>query len=104
MRNPRSVVVFSFDMTGGHNLHQVLVAVVILCQEDKVIISSVILILQPVVIMSGYIDLTADNRLYFRKLLGYLQELFHTVHISMVSYGQCRHFQLFSACKEVADG
>ena len=91
-------------MSCRDNLHQVLVAVVVLCKENEVEIASVILVLELMVIMPCDIDLAADDRLHLGKLLRYLQEFLHTVHVSMVRDGQCRHFELFGACKKVTDG
>ena len=100
MRHPWLVVVLSFDVSCRDDLHQVLVAVVVLGKQDEVIIASVILVLEPVIIMPGDIYLASDDRLDLRELLGYLEKLLHTIHVSMVCNGQCRHSELFRSSKK----
>ena len=81
-------------MSGGHYLHQVPVAVIVLCKQNEVVISSVVLVLELMVIVLRNIDFTTYDGLYLRKLLGYLQKFLHSVHVSMVSDGKCRHAEL----------
>ena len=89
--NARLFVVFSFDMSSRNDLHQVLVAIIVLGQENQVKIASVVLVLYLVVIVLCHVDLTSDDRLHLRELFSNLEELLHTVHVSMVSNGQSRH-------------
>ena len=84
-------------------LHQILVSVVVLRQQNKMEIRPVVLVLELMVIMLGHIYLTSDDRLYLRILLRHLQELLHTVHVSMVGYGQSRHFEFFCALEKAGD-
>ena len=55
------------------------------------------------VIMTGHIDLTAEDRLDLRELLRHLQELLYTIHVSMVSDGQGRHAELLCPLEKVND-
>ena len=103
MADARLLVVFTLDMTGRNDLHEVLVAVVVLCQEDEVVVSSVVLVLELVVVVLGHIDLAADDRLDLGELLRHLEKLLDAIHVSMVCNGQCWHFELLCACKEVTD-
>ena len=97
MRNARLVVVFSFDVSGGHDLHEVLVSVVILGEQDEVVVSSVVLVLELMVIVTGHIDFAAYDRLHLRKLLRHLQEFLHSVHVSMVCDGQGGHAEFLGS-------
>ena len=90
-------------MTCRDDLHEVLVAFIILRKKDKVVIASVILVLELVVIMTGHIYLASDDRLDLGKLLRHLQEFLYTIHVSMVSDGQSRHAELFCALEEAGD-
>ena len=45
MADARLVVIFTLDMSGRTYLHKVLVAVVVLCQEDEMVVASVVLVL-----------------------------------------------------------
>ena len=103
MADARLLVVFTLDMTGRNDLHEVLVAVVVLCQEDEVVVASVVLVLELVVVVLGHIDLAADDRLDLGELLRHLEKLLDTIHVSMVCDGQGRHFELFCTRKEVTD-
>ena len=96
----RLLVVFSFDMAGRHNLHEVPVSVVVLRKKDEVEIASVVLVLQLVVIVSGHIDFTAYYGLDIGIFLRHLQEFLHTVHVSVVGDRQCRHFELLRSFKQ----
>ena len=68
-------------------LHQILVAGVVLGQQDEVVIASVIRVLEGVVIVPCHIHLAAYDRLHLRELFSHLQELLHTIHVSVVSDG-----------------
>ena len=67
------------------------------------IVSSVVLVLELVVIVLGHIDLAAYDRLDLRELLRHLEKFLHTIHVSMVCNRQSRHFKLFCTGKEVTD-
>ena len=62
VRDPRPVV-HSLNMRSGYNLHQILVSVIVLGEENEVVISSVSLVLEFVVEL-GNIYLTADYGLH----------------------------------------
>ena len=87
-------------MALGYNLDKIQVALIVLCQQDKVIIT---LFLLPVVPLRD-IDLTANYWLDGRVLLGILEELFYAVHVAVVRYGQGRHTKLLGPVKEVFYG
>ena len=78
-------------MALGNNLYQVEVSGIVLCQKDKVVIA---FFLHPV-IPFGNVDLTADDGLHIRMLLGILEELFYAVHVAVIGDSQRRHPQLF---------
>ena len=100
----RLVVVFSFDMAGGDNLHQVLVAVVVLGQQDEMIVFAVLGVFDTVVVPLGHINLTADNGFYAGMFFGIFEELLHPVHIAVVGDGQAGHTHLLGAVEEMLDG
>ena len=104
MRHPGLVVVFAFYVSGGYYLYQVLVAFIVLGQEDEVIVSPVLVVLQPVVVMARDIDLAADDGLHRRVLRGKLEELLDTVHVAVVGDGQGRHAELFRTLEQLGDG
>ena len=89
-------------MSGRTYLHQVLVAAVILRKQDEVIVTSMVGILEIVVVMSRHIYLTADDRLDLRILLRHLQKLLDSVHVAMVGDCQSRHAQLFCAFEKAS--
>ena len=99
----RLVIVFSLDMSCRDDLHQVLVAIVVLGQQNKVIIASVILVLELVIIVSGHIYLTSDDRLDLRILFRHFQELLHSVHVTMVGDSKCGHSKLFCALEKACN-
>ena len=102
VRDPRSVV-HSLDMRSGYNLHQILVSVIVLGEENEVIISSVSLVLELVVEL-GNIYLTADYGLYGRMLPGELEELLYAVHVAVVGDRQCRHPQRLGFLEQFVNG
>jgi hypothetical protein len=63
-----------------------------------------VLVLEFMVIVTRHIHLATDDRLDVRILLGHLQELLHTIHVSVVCNGKCGHFQLFRALEKTAYG
>ena len=102
MGYPRLVIVLSFDVTGRYYLHQILVALIVLGEQDQVVISLVVLVLELVVVVSGDIDLASYDWLDLRIFLRNLQKFLHAVHVSMVGDGQCRHAELFRSFKKTA--
>ena len=90
----RLFIILSLDVASGHYLHQIPVAVVVLGQQDEVIVSSMVLVLQLMVIVLRHIYLAAYDRLHLRELLRCLEELLHTIHIAVVGYRQSRHTKL----------
>ena len=99
VRHPR-LVVESLKAGDGDNLHQVLVALVVLRQEDQVVVA---LFFYPVVVQ-GDINLTADYRLHRWMVLRVLEELLDAVHVAVVRNGKARHAKFFRPFKEVSDG
>ena len=91
-------------MTGRDYLHQISVSVIILSKKNKMEITSVVLVLEFMVIVTGHIYLAADDRLYFRKLLRHLQEFLDSVHVSMVRDGKSRHAKLLGTLKKASYG
>ena len=103
MADARFFIILSFDMPRRDNLHQILVAVVVLGQKNKMEICPVVLVLEFMVIMLGHIHLASDDRLNLRILLRHLQELLHTIHVSMVGDGKCRHSELACTLKKAGN-
>ena len=104
VRNPRLVVVLSLNMPGGYDLHQVLVAIVILCQEYEVVVVPVVVVLQSVVVMARHINLAAQYGLHSRMFVRKLHEFLDAVHIAVVGDGKRRHSELFCPVKEFGYG
>ena len=92
-----------------NNLHEVLVSVVVLCQEDEMVILLVLVVFEPMVVVLGYVHLAANNGLYYqgavRTLVGFVicpaEELLDSVHVTVVCDGQGRHAQLAGAGKKL---
>ena len=99
MRNPW-LIIHSLDVSCGDNLHQVLVAIVVLCQKDKVVIT---FFLQSVVTL-GYVDFASDDRFDTRMLGRELEELLHSVHVAVVRDCKTRHAKLFRPVEQVFYG
>ena len=93
-------VVHALDVRRGHDLHEVLVALVVLRQQDQVVIA---LLLHPVV-PHRHVRLAPDDRLHRRMLLRVLEELLHSVHVPMVRDRQPGHPELLGAVEQVVDG
>ena len=72
--------------------------------KNEMEICPVVLVLQLVVIMLCDIDLTAYDRFYLREFLRHLKEFLHSIHISVISDGQCRHFQFFGSFEKTGNG
>ena len=104
VRNPRLVVVLSLNMPGGYDLHQVLVAIVILCQEYEVVVVPVVVVLKSVVVMARHINLTSQYGLHSRMFVRKLHEFLDAVHIAVVGNGKRRHSELFCPVKEFGYG
>ena len=99
--DPRTIV-HTLDMGDRDYLHQVLVAVVVLCEKDEVVIGPVCLVLELVV---SYRDiyLTADDRLDIGVFLGEFVELLYSIHVAMVGDGQGRHSELLRTVEQILD-
>ena len=95
-------VVETLYVRGGHYLHQILVAVVVLGQQDQVIVFAVLLVVDAVVIL-GNVHLATHYGLDLREFLGYVQEVLHAVHIAVVRDGQARHSQFRSPLEELGN-
>ena len=98
VRNPR-LVVHTLDMSRGHDLHKILVPVVVLGQQDKVVIA----LLLDLVVSLGHVDFASDDRLYGRVLRRELEKLFHAVHVAVVSDRKTGHTKLFGSVEQVFD-
>ena len=90
-------------MACRYDLHEVPVTFIVLRQEDEVEVTSVILVLELMVIVAGHIYLTSDDRLDLGKFLRYLQEFLDTIHISMVCDGQSRHAEFLGTLKKAGN-
>ena len=97
------LVVHALDMACRDYLHQVLVAVVVLGQEDEMVIFLVVLVLELMVIVSGDIYFAAYDRLYRRMFLRELEEFLHTVHVAVVGDGKTWHTQFFGSVEKILD-
>ena len=93
-------VIHAVHMPLGHDFYQIQVPLVVLGQQDQVVVP---LFFEPMVPF-GHVNLTADDRLYVRVLLGILEELLHAVHITVVRDGQCGHPQLVGPVEKVFYG
>ena len=101
--HPRAVV-HTFDVGLGDDFHQVLIAFVILGQKNQMIVFRVGLVLQVVVVASGYVYLAAYDGLYRGVFLGEFQEFLHPVHVSVVGYGKTAHAELLGSFEEIFYG
>ena len=90
-------VVHALDVGGGDYLDEVVVALEVLREEDKV---EVALLLAPVVPF-GHIDLTADDGLHAGVLRGHLEELLDAIEVSVVGYGEGGHAELIGPFEKV---
>ena len=95
-------VVEALYVRGGHYLHQILVAVVVLGQQYQMVVFAVLLVVDAVVVL-GHIHLAAHYGLDFREFLCNVQEVLYTIHIAVVSDGQARHTQFRSPLEELGD-
>ncbi len=102
--HPRLAVVLPLDVSRRDNLHQVLVALVVLREQDEVVVAPVVVVLEAVVIMPRDIDLAPENRLYVRVLRGKLHELLDSVHIAVVRNRKRRHPEFLRPVKEFGNG
>ena len=104
-------VVHALDVPRGHDLHQILIAVVILREKDKVVVALVLRILQAVVVVPRDIHLAADDGLHYEVavrilvalVVGILEELLHAVHVAVVGDGQGGHAEFPGALEELPD-
>ena len=104
-------VVKSVDKALGAYLHQILVAVVVLGQENQVVVALVVVVLEMVVIVARNVYLAADQRLDYGLLVrpqvrlvpGPFEELLDTVHVTVVGDGYGRHIELAGAGKQLFD-
>ena len=96
VRYPR-LVIHTLEMACRYDFHQVLVAVVVLRQQDKVVIT---LLLHPVVSL-GNINLASDDRFYVRMFGGELEKFLHAVHVSMVRDGKTGHAEFIGSVEQV---
>ena len=105
------LVVETLDVAKRHQLHEIVIAGLVLGQEDEMVVFTVLRVFERVVVMPRHIDLAAENRFYQRMLFGGVVELLHTVHVAMVGDGQAGHAEflrpleeLFNIGKPVEDG
>ena len=95
------VVVHALDVAGGHYLHQVLVAGVVLGQKDEVIVLAVVVVLEAVVVVLGDVRLAAQDGLDVRVFLADVEELLHAIHVAVVRDCQTRHLELVRTREEL---
>ena len=87
-------VIISFCVSDGYNLHKVVIALVVLCQQNQMVVA--VLSVTHLSVKSGswsHIHLTAYDGIDFICLAG-LIELYHTVHIAMVCDSGTIHAKL----------
>ena len=94
-------VVESLDVAGGDYLHQVLVALVVLGQQYEVVVFAVLVILEVMVVVLGYVCLAAQNGLDIGVFLADVEELLHTIHVAVVRDCQTRHLELVRTGEEL---
>ena len=99
MRNPWFII-HSLDMPGGDNLHQVLVSVIVLGEQDKVVIT---FFLQSVVTL-GYVDFASDDRFHARMFGRELEEFLHSVHVAVIRDCKTGHAKFFRPVEQVFYG
>ena len=95
-------IVESFNMTCGTDLHQVPVTVIIFGQQNQVVIFVVRAVFQMMIVMTGHIDLAADDgfddQVAVSVFVGFVvrpfEKLLHAVHVAVVRDGERRHLQL----------
>ena len=97
----RLAVIHPLDVAGGDYLHQVLVALVVLGQQDEVVVFAVLVILEVMVVMLGYVGLAAQDRLDIGVFLADVEELLHTIHVAVVRDCQTRHLELVRTGEEL---
>ena len=93
-------VIHALDVRRGHDLHEVLVALVVLRQQNQVVVA---LLLHPVV-PHRHVHLAPDDRLHRRMLLRVLEELLGPVHVPVVRDREPGHPELLGAVEQVVDG
>ena len=96
-------VVHALDVSRGHDLHQVLVALIILGEQDEVVVFLVVVVLEAVVVVLRDVDLAAEDGLDVRVLLGHVAEVLDAVHVAVVRDGEARHAELLRAPEELLD-
>ena len=87
-------VIIPLRETNGNNFHQVLIAGIVLCQKNQMVIpvlSVTLFSVEPGIRCNIY--LTANDRINLRLLTG-LIKLYHTVHDTMVCDGSTVHTKL----------
>ena len=87
-------------MTGGNNLHQILIAFIVLCQKDEVVIFPMVIVLQFVVIVPCHIYLTSQNGFHTWVFSGEFHKLLDAKHIAVVSDGKGRHPKFLGTVKK----
>ena len=97
------LVVHALDVSGGHDLHEVLVAVVVLGEQDEVVVLLVVVVLEVVVVVLRDVDLAAEDGLDVRMLLGHVAEVLDAVHVAVVGDGEAGHAQFFGPAEELLD-
>ena len=97
----RLAVIHSLDVAGGDYLHQVLVALIVLGQQDEVVVFAVLAIFEVMVVMLGYVGLAAQDWLDVGVFLADVEELLHTIHVAVVRDCQTRHLELVRTGEEL---
>ena len=101
MTDARLVVVHALDVAGGDYLHEVLVSLIVLGQEDEVVVPAVVVILEAVVVVAGDVGLAAQDGLDVGVFLADVEELLHTIHVAVVRDCQTRHLELIRTCEQL---
>ncbi len=103
VRHSWLAIIKTIRVSFRHDFHQVLIAIVVLGEQDQVIVALTFLMM---IVVPRDINLATDDWLHLViaigifMLSGEFQELFHSIHIAMVRYGQGRHAHLFCSVEQ----
>ena len=87
------LVVHALSIGTRHQLHQILIAFVVFCQKNQMIVSGAIHLVLLMAVPGSHINLAANNRVNALSLAD-LVELHDAKHIAMIRYSNMLHAQL----------
>ncbi len=93
-------VIETVYMPERHQLHEVVVAGFVFCQQYQMVVFIVLSIFEGMVVMAGNIHFTTEDGLYSRVFFGNIVKLLYPVHIAVVGYCKRRHAELFGPLEE----